>query len=110
MPGRVRRRADDAGRSSLRGEPDRGADRQHHRTAPAARRRRRRRRRPGRGATETEDRAQTGKDGELMPVKPVLTKDFATENLEQLKVYARAAGDTGLEQALEVQPAEPGEP
>src|ERR1700694_107695 len=106
MPGRVRRRADDAGRSSLRGEPDRGADRQHHRTAPAARRRRRRRRRPGRGATETEDRAQTGKDGELMPGKPVLTKDFATESLEQLKVYERAAGYTGFKKALEMQPDE----
>jgi NADH-quinone oxidoreductase subunit F len=41
-----------------------------------------------------------------MPVKPLLTKDFATENLEQLKVYERTGGYAGFKKALEMQPDE----
>src|SRR2546423_7407864 len=41
-----------------------------------------------------------------MPVKPLLTKDFATENLQQLSVYERTGGYTGFKKALEMQPDE----
>src|SRR5438477_8897581 len=41
-----------------------------------------------------------------MGLKPLLTKDFATENLEQLKVYERTGGYTGFKKALEMQPDE----
>src|SRR5438128_11569200 len=41
-----------------------------------------------------------------MGLKPVLTKDFHTENLEQLAVYERTGGYTGLKKALEMQPDE----
>ena len=39
-----------------------------------------------------------------MGVKPLLTKDFATENLEQLAVYEQTGGYTGFKKALEMQP------
>jgi len=39
-----------------------------------------------------------------MPVKPLLTKDFATEGLAQLKVYERSGGYSGFKKALETQP------
>src|SRR5438128_6377164 len=41
-----------------------------------------------------------------MGLKPVLTKDFHTENLEQLAVYERTGGYTGFKKALEMQPDE----
>src|SRR5438132_7687315 len=39
-----------------------------------------------------------------MVIKPLLTKDFATENLEQLAVYEQTGGYTGFKKALEMQP------
>src|SRR5947209_7182637 len=39
-----------------------------------------------------------------MAIKPLVTKDFATENLVQLKVYERTGGYTGYKKALEMQP------
>src|SRR2546426_11085556 len=39
-----------------------------------------------------------------MAIRPLLTKDFATENLEQLAVYERTGGYSGFKQALEMQP------
>jgi NADH-quinone oxidoreductase subunit F len=41
-----------------------------------------------------------------MGLKPVLTKDFHTENLEQLAVYERTGGYTGFKKALGMQPDE----
>src|SRR3979490_153097 len=41
-----------------------------------------------------------------MGLKPVVTKDFHTENLEQLAVYERTGGYTGFKKALEMQPDE----
>src|SRR4030088_688457 len=41
-----------------------------------------------------------------MGLKPVLTKDFHTENLEQLAVYERTGGYSGFKKALEMQPDE----
>src|SRR2546426_11153731 len=41
-----------------------------------------------------------------MGIKPVLTKDFATENLQQLGVYERTGGYAGFKKALEMQPDE----
>ena len=35
-----------------------------------------------------------------MGLKPVLTKDFHTENLEQLAVYERTGGYGGFKKAL----------
>src|SRR5438309_11361093 len=39
-----------------------------------------------------------------MGIKAVLTRDFATENLEQLAVYERTGGYSGFKKALEMQP------
>src|SRR2546428_13204772 len=100
-------RADEAGRSSLRGELDAGADRRHHsatsdrpnaawRQAGCCEARESRR---GRAAAGEEDPG-------LMGLKPVLTKDFHTENLEELAVYERTGGYTGFKKALEMQPDE----
>ena len=41
-----------------------------------------------------------------MGIKPVLTKDFATDNLHQLPVYERTGGYAGFKTALEMQPDE----
>ena len=41
-----------------------------------------------------------------MGIKPVLTKDFATENLAQVGVYERTGGYAGFKKALEMQPDE----
>ena len=41
-----------------------------------------------------------------MGLKPVLTKDFHTENLEQLAVYERTGGYAGFKKALGMQPDE----
>src|SRR2546428_6812941 len=98
-------RADEAGRSSLRGELDAGADRRHHSATwdrPNAAWRRAgcceaRERRRGRAAAGEEDPG-------LMGLKPVLTKDFHTENLEQPAVYEKSDGYTGFKKALEMQP------
>src|SRR5205823_12709627 len=102
VPGRLRRRADDAGRSSLRGKPDAGADRRHHPAAanPAGTARH------GAGEGARRRAAPSEEDPGLMGLKPVLTKDFHTENLEQLAVYERTGGYAGFKKALEMQPDE----
>src|SRR5437867_3917491 len=41
-----------------------------------------------------------------MAIKPLLTKDFATENLHQLSVYEKTGGYAGFKRALEMQPDE----
>src|SRR5207302_6567933 len=67
----------------------------------------RRRRADGRAERDTKaqaGRAQAHEGRELMPIKPLITKDFATENLVQLKVYERTGGYTGYKKALEMQP------
>src|SRR3989475_3693649 len=107
VPGCLRGRADDAGRSSFRGELDAGADRRHHSATsdrPNAAWRQAgcceaRESRGGRAAAGEEDPG-------LMGLKPVLTKDFHTENLEELAVYERTGGYAGFKKALEMQPDE----
>src|SRR2546430_17273802 len=116
MPGRLRGRADDAGRPSFRGGPHAGTDRCHPR-APSARAvtawcraeegRGRRARQRGKGSIRGRRCAAAREEGaDLMGIKPVLTKDFATENLQQLSVYERTGGDAAVKKALEMEPGE----
>src|SRR5260370_15054455 len=110
VPGCLRRCAHDAGRPPFRGEPYARADRRHHPAAedrPGAASREAGEGCSGRRRPGGEGRAaETEEDPELMGLKPVLTKDFHTENLEQLAVYERTGGYTGFKKALGMQPDE----
>src|SRR2546422_6563111 len=115
MPGCLRWRAHDAGRSPLRGGPDPRADRRDHRAAAdsagpprcgtdEARCGRAGDRESGRAGETSEPETTRQEEPELMAIKPLLTKDFATEDLDQLSVYERTGGYTGFKRALEKQP------